>query len=150
MIQNLSKCLNPFKYQNFFHKLNISQIHKCAIITFALFDYCQSQKVLLCSYQLCLSKISSMAPIILVIMSIFFVWASCSFSITPAILSPWSVTVFMTFRVLFNFLNGSVGSSFSISCTCPPFHRLSARAREGMPDEDSSWLVVFELSVPVS
>ena len=102
MIQNLSKCLNPFKYQNFFHKLNISQIHKCAIITFALFDYCQSQKVLLCSYQLCLSKISSMAPIILVIMSIFFVWASCSFSITPAILSPWSVSVFMTFRVLFS------------------------------------------------
>ena len=47
MIQNLSKCLNPFKYQNFFHKLNISQIHKCAVITFALFDYCQSQKVLL-------------------------------------------------------------------------------------------------------
>ena len=62
MIQNLSKCLNPFKYQNFFHKLNISQIHKCAIITFALFDYCQSQKVLLCSYQCYLSKISSMAP----------------------------------------------------------------------------------------
>ena len=44
----------------------------CTIITFVLFDYCQSQQLLLCSYQLSLVKISSMAPINLVIISICF------------------------------------------------------------------------------
>lgn len=95
----------------------------CAIITFVFFDYCQSQKVFLCSYQLSLFKISSMAPINLVIMSICFIWASCMFSITLAILSPWSVTVSWLFQ--FHFLwQGSVGSSFSFSWACSPFHCL--------------------------
>ena len=149
MIQNLSKCLNPFKYQNFFHKLNISQIHKCAIITFALFDYCQSQKVLLCSYQLCLSKISSMPPINFSHHVHFFLSGPLAvFPLRPQFFLPGLSRSSWLFG--FCFLQGSVGSSFSFSCTCSPFHRLSARAREGMPDEDSSWLVVFELSVPVS
>ena len=147
MIQNLSKCINPFKYQNFFHKLNISQIHKCAIITFALFDYCQSQKVFICSYQLCLSKISSMAPInfshhvhfFCLGLLQFFHYARNSFSLVCHGLHDFSGFVFCMGLWVFSF-----------SCTCSPFHRLSARAREGMPDEDSSWLVVFELSVPVS
>ena len=86
--------------------------YTCAIITFVLFDYCQSQKLLLCSYQLSLVKISSMAPINLVIISICFAWASCIFSI-----SSW----LFRFRFLYQ---GSVGSSFSFSYACSPFHFL--------------------------